>query len=127
MQTKNVKFNSVTIEDYKARLGHALSSNGISCDEIANNTEYKNFIYQYADEELIKKEMRHKLMGETYRMAVTDLEKYSSNSEKTKLLFPIINKYHGHSLVETFYFAKDNDGIKVCSVPVVKPIINIRG
>lgn len=116
-----IDYTEKEIEDYKYRLGYALSTRGISCDDVLQNSNYKVNIISYTQKEIIDKKHIHDLARETYRMANTDVKTYGSDAEGSLKMYPVINRYKGHNLISTIIFTKGiGNDVKVEEIPVRK-------
>lgn len=119
-------YTKAQMDAFKERLAKAIYAKGIPADEIVNRTEYKTFISNYAQTEIIDKKMKHALQGISHRFS--NMEFRFNGGDKPTRTYPVINEYKGHDLIKTYYFAKSTDGqISVESVSVIdsKPTILI--
>jgi len=120
---KPIKFDysERELEEYKGKLSSALIENGIDTAYTITNADAKNYIANWAEENIIKKEMHFKLQGYTFKFASLNLGVYNKDNDETSIkTFPIVNKYKGHNLVETIYFSLDKDGAILDKVIKVK-------
>ncbi len=119
-------YSDSVIEDYKHRLGRALSQEGISSKDIEESSDIKEFMSNYVQENIVDSEMRNKLQGFTFKLSNIYLDQYGTSGEVEKLMFPVINKFKGYGLIETIYFTKRKDNtISTVVVPMLKSKIII--
>ncbi len=124
MELKKPVYNDYSkqeMDKYKGKLATALLEEGVSTDYTFKNPEAQNYIANWAKEHIIDKEMHYKLQGFTFRFANLNLGvRNNDNSESEIRTFPVINKYKGHNIVETIYFALDKDGAILDKTILVK-------
>lgn len=109
-------------DEFKIRLTNELSEKALDNDQIFNNSEYREYIVNYVDSELLssKKESERLILGINIRLAHMDIE--TSDGKK---IYPIINEYKGHHLMKTYYFYKTDNKIDMGCVEVRKSTIII--
>ena len=107
-------YNKTANEEYKTRLATALLKNGIATDYFneEGNTDIKLYVTNFVNDVITERANRDRIMGITYKLAQTSIH----NSE-SEVLYPVINKYQGHLLIETYYFALEGNEVKTEVVP----------
>lgn len=109
----NLLYNRVskdTMDDYKTRLAKGLMNEGIDCDYVNDNSNAKELISKWVEDNITSRDLQNKIMGITYKFSYLDLDKHSKAEENERNIYPIINKYQGHNLVDTTYFVMDKNG-----------------
>lgn len=111
-------YTRAQMDNFKQRLAKAIFERGLAADEIVNNTDYKNFVSNYAQTEIVDKKMENALKGISHRFS--NMEFQFNGGNKPPRTYPVINEYQGHDLTKTYFFAKTADGgISVDLVSVV--------
>ena len=98
---KITKINSILFDSYKRRLYSELTTNGLSCKDISINADMKLFVTKYV-EDLHSKVTSNAILGISFRLANLNIEGKEHNLE-----YPVINKYHNHDIIGSYYFKKD--------------------
>ena len=110
--------------EYKERLANTLREKGVTCDQLFNDPDLKNFVTNYMSTEILteKKDRERILTNTNIRLAHLDIE-----TDQGIQTYPIVNEYTGHHLQKTYYFYKDeNDSCKMGCVEVVTKSILLR-
>lgn len=124
----NLLYNYVTkndMDNYKTRLANALLKDGIDCDMVNDDALTKQFISNWANDNIISKNTQNRIMGITYKFSYLDLDKHSKTEESERRTFPIINKYNGHNLIDTTYFAVDGETLSSKVIPLNNLIVTL--
>ena len=108
-------YSSIQMESYRNRLKKALATDGVSSRDIVNNTDYKTFISNYVQTNVIATERADAIAGYVNRLANMEFLARGTVAQE----FTIINRYRGHHLIETIYFAKDGDNLSTKRIKVI--------
>lgn len=110
----STSYSEKEFNTYKERLASALLTDGIDADTINENSDYKTFISNYVDSEIVQKKHKFAILGITHKLAHMDI-----NYQDTGKIYPIVNEYKGHDLQKTIYFSKgSNEDIIINEIPV---------
>lgn len=101
------RVGQANFDDYRTRLATVCTKYGYSADKIVNDTELKEYIKNFVQENIIDHTARDALVGVSHRFAHMEI----SGNEKYNGVYPICHKYLGHNLVGTYVFYKDDDGV----------------
>ena len=94
-------------EQFKHNIGRKLIEDGIDCDTIVANLEFKEFVANYANNLLSdKNKVKMQILNRTLKFMNVDIEGGVSG----KKIYPIIGEYDNHFLIRIHYFAKDETG-----------------
>ena len=92
--------------DFKNRLGVLISEDGLSCDDTLKNSYYANYITNFVEANYIRKHRENILDGFTYKLHLLTLGRYNHIVGcRVETKFPVVQKFKGHFLVSTIYFA----------------------
>ena len=120
----NTKLTKKEFEDFKVRFGIEVSKRALSCEELANDTEAKNFVLNYVKENFLNKETSNLIQNITYKFANMIIDKYAKSEDVASVEFPVVNKYIGRVLCGSYFFAKEDGVIKEVFIEVIKtPIV----
>ena len=99
-----IPYTEAVWNEYKERLVNTLREKAIDADTIYEDVDLKNYIVSYVENELMneKKDNERLLLNTNIRLVHLEID-----SKDGKKVFPLINEYHGHHLMRTFYFYKD--------------------
>ena len=90
---------------YQDRLKKTLYNEGATAVQISSNTEYKNYVANYVQENVVDATTRNAILGIVHRLANIELTKGDEKS-----VYPIINEYKGHDLIRVHYFRVNKSG-----------------
>jgi hypothetical protein len=113
-----IPYTKKTWDDYKDRLASTLRKRALDGDQIFKDNKAKEFIVNYMQNELIneKKETERLILNMNIRLVHMEIE-----STAGKRVFPVVNEYKGHHLMNTYYFHKKKDGSIVMESVEVNP------
>ena len=112
------KVSDDVFEEYRSRLATALIKGGYDADSIANDSEMKQFISNWVEQNVINDKTKNALIGITHKLAHMEI------AGAQKGTFPIVHQYLWHNLQCSIIFVKDSDGHPVVQhIPVEKEII----
>lgn len=108
-------YSSTQWGDYRERLKKSLYNEGLSAIDITNNTDYKTFVSNYVQTNVVNAATKNTILGISHRLANVELTKGD-----VKSVYPVINEYKGHDLTKIYYFKAGHNGtIEVVVFPVV--------
>ena len=101
-----IPYSEKTWEEFKERLVTTLMSKALNCDQIFEDTDAKNYIVSYVENEVLneKKDNERLIMNVNLRFSNMEIE-----GKMGKQVYPIINEYKGHHLFKTYYFYRDEE------------------
>ena len=114
-------YTEKTFNEYKLRLTDTLMRQGLDSDTIFRDSQLKQFIFNYVENELMneKKDTERIILGTNIRLVHMEIEASSG-----KKIYPLVNEYKGHYLMNTYYFYKNGSECKMGCVEVnPSPII----
>lgn len=101
------KVSDYDLDNYKQELATKLCKYHTTGDDIAANSELKQFIENYVTENVIEARGKLALQGYTKKLAHMEVKLPGIVSPA---VFPIIHTYHFHNLVSTTIFYIDENG-----------------
>ena len=120
MQEHKIVYSPYTkkeLEKYQYQLINILSKSGITCEMINNNAYYKNFIANYVESEIVNKIHKFALQDITHKFIHMNISMVKNN-KNTEYIYPVINRYKGHNLLESILYVIDsNEVITTRTVP----------
>lgn len=124
MPTK-ITITQKEFEEFRIKFAHMIQERGLSCMTLSNDTEAKNFLAKYVEENITKNQVSNALQSISYKLANMRLNKYSKDKKTSEIEYPIINKYLGRMLLGSYFFEKLSDGtvhevyVELKSSPIV--------
>lgn len=100
---------------FKQRLADELRNKALSTTDIANDSEAKEFIINYADQELLNSQKEVVRLTQNQNIRLSHL---SINTSNGPIEYPIILSYTGHHLTKALYFYKKDESITIGVVEV---------
>ena len=119
---KIVPYSKRQWEDYQARMMAILPMDAATGDQIAADTEFKNFVAKFVFDQMedpILKETNHR-NGITFRLANMEV-----SSPEGTVMIPLVNEYKGHYVKQSHYFKKEKGAYVVKTIEVVPTSIII--
>lgn len=107
----NTKITKKEFEMFRIRFGSELSKRGLSCTELIEDTEAKEYVSNFVTNNIISKENINRIQNITYKLANMQIVGYALSEEKSLVEFPIINKYIGRTLVGSYFFERFDNKI----------------
>lgn len=104
-------------EDYLHRSRELILNDGLTIEDMNNDSVAKNYVINYIESELFNKdkEKNRAINGSLYYFDYIKL--YDSGFTK---VYPVIIRYQSHFIQDTTYFRKNGSGgIEMVTIPVV--------
>jgi len=115
-KAKDEKIPLTDLAHYKETLGNLLREHMMTADKIAQDSDMKTYIENYAMENVINCKAADALLGIVKKFAHMEIKDANGT-----LVFPIIHAYKGHNLLNTVFFYKDENGACTTGTVQIKP------
>lgn len=97
--------SKTSINEYKETLAKLLIHHQMSADTIAADNEMKQYIENYAVNEVINVKTKDAIQGIVKKFAHMEVRLPDGNTQ----IYPVIHCYKGHNLASTTFFYKDTE------------------
>lgn len=116
-------YTELNIYSYKQRLALALVNGAVSSDMLLEekNGELRKYITNYVEEVFKTSKVQNDIERVTYKLVNSSIHGIDNDNAGVVKTYPLINKFKGHLLVETFYFKIVGQHVIVDSVPFLAP------
>jgi len=88
-------------DNYVEDLRRILVQNALASEDIVAKDDYKTFVANYVEREIVGKTTRNAILGITHKLSNMEMRDHTG---KMIAVYPIINEYKGHDLTKVWYF-----------------------
>jgi hypothetical protein len=118
-----MKITQKEFELFRIRLGAELSKRALSCEDLAKDTEAKDYLSNFVKTNIIGKESANKIQDISYKLCNMKISKYAQSKEKEMVEFPVINKYIGRLFLGVYFFERIGDKISEVYIEFKNPML----